>query len=364
MSDFEFPLRTLSFEGLRGVARARLDPLGDLNILVGPNNTGKSTILEAAYLLAGACLPGALSSVLRWRGRAGPSADDVRYLFRQGVRQAGQLADVAGVHGGNAAFTLALVEVPPGSHGVRVAAAAAGEPDDRTMEWTVFFLHTDLPRGGYSQGAIFDRIGLPVPALLLGPGAWGVGDLEALLSEAKQEGRGAWPLGIVRAYDPTAVDLEILKTRSGDYAVFVQLEDRAVPLDSFGGGMTAAVRMALALRAIPSGLLLVEEPETHQHPAGLIAVARVLVEAAHTGLQVFATTHSLELLDRTLEDAKELGMGPDRVRVIRTALVDGELQVRNWPADEAERLLDEIGLDLRGPVPPLHLPRVESGLTR
>jgi len=39
-------------KGFRGIAEGVLDSLTSINILVGPNNVGKSTILEALYLAA------------------------------------------------------------------------------------------------------------------------------------------------------------------------------------------------------------------------------------------------------------------------------------------------------------------------
>lgn len=44
-------IEQLTFHNLRGIREGRLDNLGQLNLLVGPNNSGKSTVLEALYLM-------------------------------------------------------------------------------------------------------------------------------------------------------------------------------------------------------------------------------------------------------------------------------------------------------------------------
>lgn len=44
-------IRNISFHNMRGIARGRLEDLSKVNVLMGPNNSGKSTVLEALYLL-------------------------------------------------------------------------------------------------------------------------------------------------------------------------------------------------------------------------------------------------------------------------------------------------------------------------
>ena len=43
-------LRWLEIENYRGIRAAKLENFGDINVIVGKNNTGKSTILESIYL--------------------------------------------------------------------------------------------------------------------------------------------------------------------------------------------------------------------------------------------------------------------------------------------------------------------------
>ncbi len=43
--------RSVSIEGYRGFARYQMHDLGRVNLLVGRNNSGKTTVLEALYLL-------------------------------------------------------------------------------------------------------------------------------------------------------------------------------------------------------------------------------------------------------------------------------------------------------------------------
>jgi AAA15 family ATPase/GTPase len=58
--------------GYRGFNKFELRELGRLNLLVGRNNSGKSSALEALYLLATAGDPSALWNTLQRRGEQFP----------------------------------------------------------------------------------------------------------------------------------------------------------------------------------------------------------------------------------------------------------------------------------------------------
>jgi len=45
-------IESITIEGFRGICRACIEDLTYLNIFVGKNNTGKSSLLEAIYLIS------------------------------------------------------------------------------------------------------------------------------------------------------------------------------------------------------------------------------------------------------------------------------------------------------------------------
>ena len=47
-------LTSLFIRNFRGIKEGKLDNIGEVNILLGPNNSGKSTILESIYLASSA----------------------------------------------------------------------------------------------------------------------------------------------------------------------------------------------------------------------------------------------------------------------------------------------------------------------
>ena len=67
---------SLRINGYRGLDSFRLEGLGRINLLVGTNNSGKTSILECIELLRSAGNPYVLSSILRRRGEWSYATDD------------------------------------------------------------------------------------------------------------------------------------------------------------------------------------------------------------------------------------------------------------------------------------------------
>ena len=90
-----------------------------------------------------------------------------------------------------------------------------------------------------------------------------------------------------------------------------------VSLVSEGFGTNALVLLLFELvRAVPGATVLVEEPEIYLHPKGQADLASVMVEeAVSTSKQVIMTTHSEHILGRLLTLVAENKLSPDEVAV-------------------------------------------------
>ncbi len=59
-------------ESFRGLREMTIKDLGDINVLIGPSNTGKTSLLEAVWLAANPRIQNTmLQAVIRGRGVAG-----------------------------------------------------------------------------------------------------------------------------------------------------------------------------------------------------------------------------------------------------------------------------------------------------
>ena len=73
---------SLSIKNLRGIESLQLENARRMNLIVGRNNTGKSTVLESLFLLGGATSGAAALSVAQQRDQFSLQADRLwRPLF-------------------------------------------------------------------------------------------------------------------------------------------------------------------------------------------------------------------------------------------------------------------------------------------
>jgi AAA15 family ATPase/GTPase len=71
----------ISIKGFRGIKNLQIDNLSNVNVFVGKNNSSKTSILEAIYVLAGVYNPNLLINVTNFRNIILDEANDLRYLF-------------------------------------------------------------------------------------------------------------------------------------------------------------------------------------------------------------------------------------------------------------------------------------------
>lgn len=128
-------------------------------------------------------------------------------------------------------------------------------------------------------------------------------------------------------------------------AVLGEPENRAVAIEWLGDGVRLGMTILAAGLTMNCGLLLLEEPENHQHPSGLVGLAKALVKLAkETGNQIFVTTHSRECMQALLKAATEEQFTGE-LRFFHLQLCpDGNLWVRGLDAPDVQ-VLEDIGYD-------------------
>lgn len=78
MGSFFKDIEVMNF---RGFDYLKMENFSKINVLVGANNVGKSSVLEAIFMLVGMSVPMLPARVNYWRKNTNSSLDEVRYLF-------------------------------------------------------------------------------------------------------------------------------------------------------------------------------------------------------------------------------------------------------------------------------------------
>lgn len=322
-------LQSIEINGLRGIREGKLEGLSRLTVLVGPNGCGKSTILDA--LLIGAC-PDYHNGLRLAIQRHPQLAASPRWLF-WGGKTGGKATILAAKRGPQRTTTLEYVQ-----HGLNISVQGAG--------------YTNPPPGVLlptkDENIILGRIENPrwIPELrLVETGLRGpLRPLHQSYTEAVEQGRRNEAIGIVTDAISGATNVEIL-TEGNQPVLHVVFPEGSVPAEYAGDGSYALTRLSLEMAARPDGVVLLEEPEVHQHPGAIVRSARVIRAATRRGIQVILATHSLELIDALLADTGKQELND--FALFRLKLEKGKLESQRLSGKEAAVARNEIEDDLR-----------------
>jgi energy-coupling factor transporter ATP-binding protein EcfA2 len=337
-------ISSVTVTNLRGINSGALADLTQLTILVGPNGSGKSTVLDALAIgLAKRPGDAMVDAILRRQSRESTS----RWLFP--AQPLGPATIRVTFHDDVARKTTLTMVGPASSTSldrVDVAVGLAGKASGQLGTGQVTFGSTGSIGGNWSPTSTDS--GKWSPALRFIDMRFGAAqalDLVDVLTAAKSEGRATAARDLMKSVVPSLENLEILKVGQG-FGVALVNERTAVPLSVSGDGIRGLARLCLELAAHAGGVVLLEEPEVHQHPRSLKMSAKAIIAAVKRGIQVVLATHSLELIDFLVEAAESEGQLGE-LSVQRLLLNDGVLDAKRFPGDQTKRIRGELELELR-----------------
>ena len=147
-----------------------------------------------------------------------------------------------------------------------------------------------------------------------------------------------------KGLEPTAEGLTYIPI-GPETVLALQTGTTTVRVDDVGDGTRSAILLALLVLGVRPSVLLLEEPETHLHPAGLATLLDFLLTLSREeGFQVIASTHSIDLVHIASSLARQHGVKLSVVYLERAR--DGRLESRPFTLDDVEALR-ELGVDLR-----------------
>ena len=314
--------------------------LGRVNLLVGANNCGKTSILECIELLRASGAPRVLSEITWRRGEWGYASDedptaplgarrdllDVSHLFanrelRGQIRvEAIRSGDIAAADW-NDTVTVYLEgptvrdhdewgsEVPEGAENERLVLHVEwSDPDDHyklLLTDEGLLIRPRLPmraRNGSSQTVQFVRTsGMTAADVVRTFSKFVLTPKEEAITQALRIVEPA-----IERIAPVADDRGRLD-RNAPGGVVLKLRDVVdrVPIGSIGDGMWRMLGLALSLANAEDGVLLVDEIDTGFHYSVMEDMWRMISEQAGAlSVQVFATTHSRDCYESLAAIAK------------------------------------------------------------
>jgi len=317
-------LESFKATGFRAFRDFHVPTLGRVNLFVGNNNVGKTSLLEAILMYATGITPGAIVDLLTTREELIASAVHRRRVDSESLDLALKRLFHLRVDGGaEPTFSLGAIDdeamrITVRRGWVQVVYTDDDEPRLRFSVSEVQDLFGDQQRAlqvqyGRTEKRIirYERLlaqarGLTqpdpvlpatfVPAFGLDAVEIGVAWDRIALTDAEDLVRDA--LRII-APDVDRISLVGDTDRSGDRKIVVRLrqQNAPVPLRSMGDGMARLLDISLALVNTQGGVLLLDEVENGIHYSVQSSMWGMIFDIAdRLNVQVFATTHSWDCI--------------------------------------------------------------------
>ena len=312
-------LEKIAIRHFRGFRELEMARMGRLNLLTGRNNAGKTSLLEAVFLLSGGgnARMAVAANVVRTVTGSRDAVFPVmwRPLFH-GLK-ARMPASIAVRHRllGNLSLDLSMespeaINVPLGGNGESISSPAGVRslvftfkgPEGTTRQGRV----TPGPEGIEIERPAAD---VPFPCYLLSSAGASEQDDAIMLGQLRTRKQGGLLLRALRVIEPRLTGVED-SAASGEPMIWCDIGmDELVPLASMGEGMVRIARVVLAIAGCSGGVVLIDEVENGLHHDVLPKVWRVVQAAAQQfDVQVFATTHSFECVSAAHEALGQDGL--------------------------------------------------------
>jgi AAA15 family ATPase/GTPase len=321
----------------------KIKNLRRINILAGPNNSGKTTILEAIYLLCNQNDIGGLFQLIKSRSKI--SGIDPKYLE---ILLAEQF-DIMGSFN-NCNVKLEIEKYQDGAiekyDDYITSVKAIGQIED-TMNSTI--IHTYEKNNMKRE---FINIQHLCNSLFSSPYCFDIDKLIKIYNstiESKLDGRMTFDLVMefIRKIDPE-INSIMLTEVDGEKKFVVdsqKFQDRNIDLTSYGEGLIRIFELSLCFASCKNGVLLIDEFETAIHYKLLLDFTKFVQELSeYFNVQVFLTTHSKECIDAFVKNK----YNNNQISAYLINSLPEIMEARYISGEDLEYTVDSIALDIRG----------------
>lgn len=334
--------QSIDIDRYRGLQGFTLADIGRINLIVGVNNAGKTSLLEAVYLLVHQSDPRGLLETIRRRtredGEAMPS-----WLVDQLPAPVSLSGEFDTLHNNVA----------------RLQVAVSNEPENSDEDWTTYLrsLEIDASYAGRTQRTVTDFFeGRPRRTTLEGDPRWlcpsllhspfSMSDPETLTRcnrASLESGTKERVLAFIRRHlDSRLKTIELVDRNR--FVVTHEDYEGARDLAYFGEGLQRVFQIGLLFAGARGGVVLIDEFENALHTNVLLEFSRFVQElAVEFDVQVFLTTHSKETVDAfVLNEYRN-----DDVVAFGLSRRDNAVVVRRYEGTSLRLSIEAVDIDIR-----------------
>ena len=317
--------QNLRIKNLRLFGDLEIGKLKRINLLAGRNNSGKTTVLEAIFLLAGIGDPKSMLVIKEIRGIS-QLRGTVPRTYRESLfsnLDTQQPIEISGKHTQLGEMVLLIsqelrdtiklqnskdfapLRAEQGTIDSSRGARLHVSEEELVDPWSLRLSWTKAGRSNQGRMRLTDqgyeisykKLDSPFQAVFLSSSVGDVHDDARRLGQLRTRKQGDLLTKALQIVEPRLKSVEEISVGGlpmiwGDIGL-----PELTPLSAMGEGMTRVARIVLAISSARGGFVLLDEIETGIHHSTMSDVWAVVAEAAHQfDVQVFATTHSFECL--------------------------------------------------------------------
>ena len=328
-------LKCIQVRNYRILEDVEIDGLSRVNLIAGRNSSGKTSLLEAIFLFSGAGNPQVAidANLMRGLGLGGPAASSEALWgeFFSGL-DSNRSIEISAHHATLGRLSLEIGWGVPGPIEVRLDSAGVPSTTNLRSPHALTFHYRgpgdSAPVEGFmrmkGEDIEYSKTpgDIPFPAVILSSGIGSLREDAVRLGQLRRQKRGGLLLDALRVVEPRLQSVED-SLASGEPMIMGDVGlSELIPLAVMGEGMTRLARLVLAISSSPGGVVLVDEVENGLHYSVVPKVWEVIgAAAAQFGVQVFATTHSLECI-RAAHDS----LDSEAFRYYRLQVYDSEVR--------------------------------------
>lgn len=345
-------INKLNVKAFRGIKNLCLDDLSLINIIVGSNNCGKTSLLEAIKVMEN---PEDLGSILRVAsGRRGINNDNFLRVATSIFQDTGEgFCIEIGTVINNVNFELKVV-----AENRIILNTGTGEDDEseliesknRGLEGRLLVLENG-EKVKNDRFSIYDYLTVKIDektnkfkSIYVHSNVMYYSSCVKFIKDniVNNTFKKDTLIQMIRIFDTSINDISII-----DSEIYLHdNENNSKPLFSYGNGTQKAVLLAAVMAQCEDGVMLIDEIDNAFHKTALKDIFQNFISACkEMNIQTFITTHSIEALDIMLEVNES--MGSDNIRVITLKKDVQNTVARVLTGAEAINVRDEYNLELR-----------------
>lgn len=296
--------RALTINNFRGIRTSKVEDLSQINLFFGKNNCGKSSVLEAIFLITGQSNPTLPFSVNTLRDYRRISESDLTLNFynqQDGIIRITAEGDlprsleISTFHSQNSNISLSDLEDSvnqqiPGTYGLNLKYRLGNKIfSSRCLIPIKEGEQAKIEIDNNYKESIFSEY-LPASYLQVSVAK----QYEQIVADKQEK----TIVDILRSIEPKIQDMHLVGNQ-----LFVDLGmERRLPINVLGDGIRKLLSIILCMFRCRNGVLLIDEIDNGFHHSVMPQLWKaVFMSAAINNTQVFVTTHNIESMKKMIE---------------------------------------------------------------